>query len=195
MKTLRHYFISDDLDDLEAFEEQLEQAGLFTAQIHVLTSDDTGAARHRHLHTVQSLMKKDIIHSAEIGALIGAVLALVVLLGASVSSLPEGTLGWTPFVFLSIVLFGFCTWEGGLFGIQETNVQFRRFDEAIRNSRHLFFVDVSANQAELLRSVARQHPQLEWAGTGQGTPGWVHRFKDKLLWFIDRNLLSQSQIH
>ena len=33
----RHYFISDNLDDLEVFEEQLEAAGISTPQIHVLS--------------------------------------------------------------------------------------------------------------------------------------------------------------
>ena len=36
MKMLRHYFISNSLDDLEVFEEQLEAAGVSTPQIHVL---------------------------------------------------------------------------------------------------------------------------------------------------------------
>ena len=40
MKTLRRYFISDDLDDLEVVEEQLESAGVSTPQIHVLTAHD-----------------------------------------------------------------------------------------------------------------------------------------------------------
>ena len=35
MPMLRHYFISNDLDDLETFEEQLEAAGVSTPQIHV----------------------------------------------------------------------------------------------------------------------------------------------------------------
>jgi hypothetical protein len=37
MDLLRHYFISDSLDDLEVFEEQLEAAGVATPQIHVLS--------------------------------------------------------------------------------------------------------------------------------------------------------------
>ena len=40
MQLLRHYFISDDLDDLELFEEQLESAGVSTPQIHVLSRDE-----------------------------------------------------------------------------------------------------------------------------------------------------------
>ena len=73
MKMLRHYCISDDLDDLEAIEEQLESAGVSTPQIHVLTAHDAELDHHEHLHRVQSFMKKDVIHSTVIGAAIGVV--------------------------------------------------------------------------------------------------------------------------
>ena len=39
-KMLRHYFISDSLDDLEKFEDELEARGVATQQIHVLSLDD-----------------------------------------------------------------------------------------------------------------------------------------------------------
>ena len=83
MKTLRHYFISDDLDDLEAFEERLESTGVTPIQFHVLTLDDNAVATHGHLHAVQSILRKDVIHSAEVGALLGIILALLILLAAS----------------------------------------------------------------------------------------------------------------
>ena len=50
MKMLRHYFISDSLDDLEVFEEQLEAAGVSTPQIHVLSRNDAEVHQHPHLH-------------------------------------------------------------------------------------------------------------------------------------------------
>ena len=63
MKMLRHYLISDSLDDLELFEEQLEAAGVSTPQIHCLSPSDTELDRHAHLHRVQSFMKSDVVHS------------------------------------------------------------------------------------------------------------------------------------
>ena len=72
MNTLRHYFISDDLDDLDLLEDQLESRGVDNPQIHVLSNDDPGVANHVHLHAVQSLLKNDVIHSAEIGAVAGS---------------------------------------------------------------------------------------------------------------------------
>ena len=71
MKMLRHYFISNNLDDLEVFEEQLEGAGVSTPQIHVLSRNDAEVHRHHHLHEVASLMKKDIVRSTTQGAVVG----------------------------------------------------------------------------------------------------------------------------
>jgi len=50
MKMLRHYFVSSNLDDLETFEEQLENAGITDRQIHVLSKDVAVIEQHRHLH-------------------------------------------------------------------------------------------------------------------------------------------------
>jgi len=54
----RHYYISDDLDDLEVVERDLEAAGVTTPQIHVLSEDDAGLDAH-HLHKVEAVLKRD----------------------------------------------------------------------------------------------------------------------------------------
>ena len=50
----RHYFISDDLDDLERIEEELEQRGINTPQIHVLSKDDA-AVENIHIYIISNL--------------------------------------------------------------------------------------------------------------------------------------------
>ena len=57
----RHYYLSDDLDDLEAIETELEDAGISTPQIHVLSENDADVETH-HLHEVDSFSKSDIAH-------------------------------------------------------------------------------------------------------------------------------------
>lgn len=194
MKTQRHYFIATSLDDLETFEKQLEAAGVDTPQCHLLSDDDSQAAGRRHLNAVASLARKDMIHSAEVGALVGVVLALAILLIASLTGLPAATVGWVPFVFLAIVVLGFCTWEGGLFGIQRTNVRFRQFEKELALGNHVFFVDLRRDQESDLDMLLARHPELRGAGTDSGTPDWIHVGQRWMLGFVDRNLLSQSQI-
>jgi hypothetical protein len=58
----RHYYLSDDLDDLEAVENELEAAGISTPQIHVLSENDSEVENH-HLHEVDSFTKSDVVHS------------------------------------------------------------------------------------------------------------------------------------
>lgn len=194
MKTSRHYFISDNLDDIDLLEEQLETAGLSVAQIHVLSNDDVGVARHIHLHEVASLLRQDVIHSAQRGAVVGFLGALLVIVGAYAFNLPDGMSGWLPYAFLAVVVFGFCIWEGGLFGIQEPNHHFRQFEAALEQGKHVFFVDLDKTQERILSASLETHPGVKLQSMDAGSPHWIFRSYDRIIGFLDRNLLSQSQI-
>lgn len=170
----RHYFISDDLDDLEHVEEELEQAGFDTPQIHVLSNDDAGVAHHEHLHQVEAVMRTDIVRLMKRGAFIGIILAPTVLVAAYYSGLTE-TYTWVPFIFLSIIALGFCTWEGGFIGIQLPHYQFKNFEDVLAEGKHIFFVDIDAEQRQTLDSIIADHPRLVYAREAKATAGWfVH---------------------
>ncbi len=181
MKMTRHFFISTDLDDLERLEGDLEAAGVVTPQIHVLTLDDRGAENHHHLHQVTSLMKKDIIHSTIVGAVIGLCMSALVLLVVYAAGWTESAAGWLPFIFLAIIVLGFFTWEGGLLGIETPNVHFKRFAAALESGKHVFFVDLEPGQAKVLKDALKKHSTVEAAGTGHAAPHWIvfwqHRLK------------------
>ena len=180
----RYFFISGDLDDMDVVEKELENAGVTTAQIHVLSKDDDGVAR-RDLHEVHAFMRTDVVRSTLRGALLGVVAAVAVLLFAHYSSATENV-GWLPFVFLSIVLLGFCTWEGGFLGFQMPNVQFKQFEEALSQGWHVFFVDVNERQLPVLQDITNRHRGLKPAGIGSSTPhwliGWQNQFKKFTQW-------------
>lgn len=186
MYMLRHYFISDNLDDLELLEQQLEASGIATPQIHVLSKKDEDVAQHEHLNYVQSFMKNDIIHSTEVGAVIGLALSTLILTIAYFSGWTESAAGWLPFVFLAIVLLGFSTWEGGLLGIHKPNYHFSRFADALKNGRHVFFVDLESKQEDTLERVLQSHPQVELAGTGDAAPHWMIVLQDKIPRFFKK---------
>lgn len=168
----RHFYVSNDLDDLEHIEEELEASGLHTPQIHVFSRDEQGVASHDHLHNIESVFKKDIVHGLIVGAWIGAALAALVLIITAYSSWPQ-SYTWMPFIFLAIVLFGFCTWAGGLYGIQEPHHDFKRFQQQLREGKHVFIVDVDPQQETSLQKVVQTHPGLQLAGTGRATPRWI----------------------
>jgi hypothetical protein len=180
MKMLRHYFISNSLDDLEVFEEQLEMAGVSTPQIHVLSRNDAEVYQHHHLHEVGSFMKKDIVRSTAQGAVVGLCAFVLVLAIAYVAGWTETAVGWMPFTFLAVVLLGFFTWEGGLLGIQTPNHNFARFEQALSDGKHIFFVDLEPHQEAVLETVLKSHPQVELAGTGSPTQHWLITLQRKV---------------
>jgi hypothetical protein len=177
----RHYFISDDLDDLESIEEELEQRGITKPQIHVLSKDDDAVVRHAHLHNIESVFKQDVVRGTIVGALFGALAAMLVLGIGYLTTLPE-TYTWIPFYFLAIVMFGFVTWSGGFYGIQTPHRDFRRFQKDLDEGKHVFIVDVEPSQENIINQAKYEHPSLSDAGTGSATPRWVilgqQNFKD-----------------
>ncbi len=168
----RHYFISNDLDDLDRIEVELEQSGVAKPQIHVLSSDDAAVESHAHLHNIESVLKQDVIHGTVTGALFGLLAGALALGLGYLSNLPE-TYTWMPFYFLAIVLFGFVTWSGGFYGIQTPHKEFRRFQKDLAEGKHVFIVDVDPTQEELIKRVEARHTQLVDAGTGIATPRWI----------------------
>lgn len=179
----RYYFIDDDLEDLALIERELESRNVVKPQVHVLSRDDAGVQGHG-LNEVHSLLKKDIIRAGEIGGLIGLVVSLLSIAIAYFSGLAE-LIGWVPFIFLSIVLLGFFTWEGGLFGIQEPNRRFRQFEAALKAGNHVFLVDVEPKQEAVLRDIMAAHPQLKPAGVGESAPRWVIGAQQKWREFLN----------
>lgn len=184
MKLKRHFFASNDLDDLESFELELERADIVTPQIHVLTLDDTGAANHSNLHEVTPFMKTDIVHSSLLGALVGLTMAAFVLALAHLAGWSDTAAGWLPFVYLSIILLGFFTWQGGLWGIESSNSNFRHFEQLLRDGEHIFFVDLEPGRGKVVRRLARTHPGIRRIGEGVGAPHWIVVWQNRLKYFF-----------
>ncbi|MBL4711065.1 MAG: NAD/FAD-utilizing enzyme [Gammaproteobacteria bacterium] len=175
----RHYFISDDLDDLDHIEQELEDRGISKPQIHVLSKDDLGVESHKHLHNIESVFKQNVVHGMIIGALLGLLAAVLVLAIGFLTPLPE-TFTWTPFYFLAVVLFGFITWSGGFYGIQTPHKDFKRFQKDLDSGKHIFIVDVEPSQEEILKQMGAKHVELVDAGTGDATPRWIVRSQQNI---------------
>ena len=181
----RHYYISDNLDDLELVEIELQEQGIKSPQLHVCSRDDISAEIDaRRLHKVTDFTKRDVFYSGSVGFGIGIVAATMVLAVFYFLGWTEYTIGWIPAIFLAFIVLGFCTWEGGLRGIQEPNHEFAQFQDVINAGKHLFFVDVDPNQESVLQEVVSNHPQLKFAGTGHAVPGWFVRGQENFQKFV-----------
>jgi hypothetical protein len=188
---LRRYYISNDLDDLETVEKELEQQGLDTQQIHVLSNQDANVELHQ-LNEVSSVLKSDVVHATALGAVFGLLCAGLVLLTAYLLNWTASGAGWVPFIFLAVVVLGFCTWQGGFIGIQEPNVNFKRFQSILEQGKHVLFVDIEPKQEKMLKKVVRRHPRLELAGTGGATPGWVIQAQIYFRRFVPTDNFNQT---
>ncbi len=179
----RHYFVSGNLSELKSVEKMLEKRGITALQFHVLSQQDADVEHHQ-LHGVMCFLKQDVVQSTIFGAIVGAIAALLMLSVVHTIGLTDSAAGWTPFVYLAIVLLGFCTWEGGLRGIQEPNRRFRRFQKLLQEGKHILFVDVAADEEEILQQVTAEHPGLEAAGVEQAGAHWIVEMEQKCLNFI-----------
>lgn len=159
----RFYYMSDDLDNLEQVEHDLEASGIARPQIYLLSNDDVAVDEH-DVNPVASFFKTDVIHAGEIGAVLGAIAAAVVLLVSHLSGI-AAQVGWAPFIFLAIVAFGFTTWEAGFIGMHAPNSHFRRFEKALAAGKHVLFVETTKADQKCLKKVMKKHPTLERAGT------------------------------
>jgi len=99
----------------------------------------------------------------------GVIGASIILLAAWATGIAE-TITWVPPVFLSIIILGFCTWEGGFIGIQKPHKEFKRFQDTLRSGKHVLLVDVSQDQESILQQVANAHPKLAPAGDRRCPP-------------------------
>jgi hypothetical protein len=180
----RYYFVSEDLDDLALVEQQLEQAGIGTPQIHVLSENDEGVEQ-RHLHEVNSLMKRDVVHSWKVGAFVGAAAAAAVVLIAYLGGLAQTAAGWVPLILLAIIVFGFCAWVAGLLGLRRPNAHFKQFQQELKAGKHIFFIEASGEQEALAANVIKQHPNLMALGSAAATPGWFISWQKKWSRFVE----------
>lgn len=179
----RHFYISDSLEELAVIDQELLNINITKPQFHVLSNDDVGVNQHG-LHEVESVLKKDVVHSTKLGAIIGVIMASLILFTANLMGLTTSEAGWIPFIFLAIVFLGFCTWEGGLVGIQIPNYQFARFSKIMNRGKHIFIVDVEPEQEADFKKVMSKHPRLEKAGFGEATPRWVIKTRDNYSSFV-----------
>jgi len=146
----------------------------------VLSNDIEGVRQHPHLHEVQSFMKIDIVHSGLIGAAVGACVFSTVLMLTHYLDWHKSSAGWMPFIFLALILFWFCIWEGGLIGIHRPNHLFVQFKQALKDGLHVFYVDLYPAQEAILDRIIKLHPQVSLAGTGKSEPHWLVLLQQKI---------------
>ena len=66
-----------------------------------------------------------------------------------------------------------------MLGIEKPNHNFVRFEQALSDGKHVFFVDLEPRQEAVLEKVLKSHPQVELAETGSSAPYWFIALQKK----------------
>ena len=157
----RLYYLLSDIDKLEQISDRLHAEGISDWRFHVLARDEKGLIKH-HLHSANFFMKRDVVHSGERGALVGAGVGLYLC----AFIMPWSVAG--PVVLGAILVAAtlVCAWLGSLVGGFHENYKITRFHDQLDSGKYLVLVDVRREEEERIRElVHRLCPELSVAGT------------------------------
>ena len=162
----RLYYLTNNLDSTEGISNDIHQAGITDWNFHVISKDDAGLYR-RHIHGANLFHKQDVICYAELGALIGLVLAtFLTIYTATVEPFGPETSG-----FMYVMIFGFislfCTWLGGMTGLARENQAISQFHNDIDKGSFLILIDVRIKrEGDIKALMAAKHPEAKLVREG-----------------------------
>jgi len=176
---LRHYYIVDSQDEVEIIEHELQSYGVDKDHIHTLTNDDKSLGHH-YLYEVDNSLQKGLIKSGDIGAAIGIVLAVTILILTYFQGWYNGPLGGMAIIMFSLLVLAACTWEGDHIGIQLPKINSQTFKQSLESGKTILFIDIEQQQELTINKIMVSHPNLKPEGMTTATPEWLIRQQKKL---------------
>lgn len=159
---IRLFYLVSSIDSAKEISDDLHEHGVTDWRFHIVSKDEAGLYTHQ-LHTASILDRTDLPRFVERGAIIGFVVALVVLLSLSfleVLSMP--TAAWIA-LFAFIVAAG--AWVGGFGGIQSENYRIQPFHDDIEAGKYLIMVDAPKNHIPKVKELmTKNHPEAKLQG-------------------------------
>lgn len=182
---IRLYYLTNSLNSVSQVSDDLHSLGITDAHIHALSKDEAGLY-HRHIHSAHLFQHIDVIHSGEIGAILGGTISVVSAFALYL---------WMPFLsepmpyFLLLFVVGGITsfggWCGGLAGATRENYKIAPFHNDIEDGKHLIMVDVHKPQEQQVRQqLCQYHPEALLAAKGSS---WTLPF-NRRFWFPPKHL-------
>ena len=181
----RLYYLTDTLNSVSQISDDLHNKGVTDWHIHVLSKDEAGLY-HRHVHSAHLFQQNDVIHSGELGAMLGGTISLITVfvLCVILPFISEPIPPMIPLIVAAIfTLFG--AWSGGLVGSMRDNYKIAQFHDDIEQGKHLIMVDVHKPQEQQVRQQLRQyHPEALLAAIGSS---WILPF-NRRFWLKPKRL-------
>jgi len=155
----RLYFILPDVKSAQTVHNELLLSKIEERHIHVLAREDVDLA---DLPEASLLQKSDLIHGAQLGAIIGAFAGvllgtLAVMLGYIVSGLEVWSVGSVTVGGALIGLFA-----STMVAVNIPNTRLKAFSSQLEQGRLLMMVDVPVEQVEAISArIKDHHPEAE----------------------------------
>ena len=161
----RLYYLSKTLESVSKIVDDLHREGVSDWNIHVLSKDEAGLY-HRHIHSAHILQQNDVIHSGQLGAMLGmlagACFAVITDYWLAVHDLSTAILALIAGTF---TLFG--AWSGGLVGVMKENYKIARFHNDLEKGDYLLLIDIDKTQElSICQQISRFHPDTVLAAQG-----------------------------
>jgi hypothetical protein len=166
----RLYFIMPDLASARKMMDDLLLARIEERHIHFLARRGTSM---EGLHEASHLQKSDMIHGAQVGLALGALLGFI--LGAVVVTTMQSDSRWQIATVLGSGLVGalFGAWVASMVGSAVPNSRLKQFEAAIEAGRILVMADVPQHRVNEVREALHdRHPEAEDRGVDPHIPAF-----------------------
>lgn len=166
----RIYFVMPDLGSARRMMDSLLLARIDERHIHFLAKRGTSMDG---LHEANVLQKSDIVHGAQLGTTIGAVIGC--LAGALLIWFPPA-MGMPQVLALVVATAGgaaFGAWTSSMAAASVPNSRLKRFAGAIDAGKILLMVDVPEHRVEEINVLLnRSHPEAAYGGVEPNIPAF-----------------------
>jgi hypothetical protein len=166
----RLYYVIPDLASARRIMDDLLLARVEERHIHCLARSGTPM---KGLHEANVLQKTDLVHGAQVGLLLGALLGCVVG-GAVVWYFPVAGI-WQTVTVLAATIIGalFGIWVSSMVGSSIPNSRLQQFQPMIDEGKILVMVDVPEHRTEEIRSLLdERHPEAQDRGLEPHIPAF-----------------------
>jgi hypothetical protein len=166
----RMYYVMPDHASARKIMDDLLLARIEERHIHCLGCPGTPM---EGLHEANVLQKTDLVHGAQVGLLLGALLGCIVG-GAVVWYFPIAGI-WQTVTVLGATIIGalFGVWASSMVASAIPNSRLRQFQPMIDKGNILVMVDVPEHRTEEIKSLLRdRHPEAEHRGLEPHIPAF-----------------------
>jgi hypothetical protein len=166
----RLYFMLPHADSARQVVDDLLLARIEARHIHVLAPRETQLG---DLPEASVFQKTDLVHGAQVGALIGGLLGAVA--GVLLVTFPPGKMQLELVTVLILAIAGavFGLWVASLAGATVPNSRLKQFRAWIDQGKLLLMADVPfSQQARIVEIVRRRHPEAIGGGSEPTIPAF-----------------------